>query len=670
MSRLFFVKQSLNRKFPMNDKNWKSSLRKFKDPEWKNKRVLDYVSKLQFKRYDPKMVKPHFIGLDTETYASNGNLIVLCNSDNSEMIRGNANDRPSINDYFDYFRRLADGHALPIFVLWNMKFDASIILKSLPEVEYERFYWGCIKAEIEGAKKAEYESTYDGIHIKYLNKKSLELKKGKNTIYLYDAAQFFGKSLEKAASDDYYAKALKEKFKITSGKEYNGKYKDKKFPDKIEMKEMREIEKYCQLDCVLTARLMEIWVDDFHANFGFYPDRYYSAGYLTANLFKYHLEDFSMFADIPYAVQKLAWTSYFGGRFEIFERGMFENIYHYDINSAYPYAMALLPDLLHGKWIHVTNEADFAKYGQEMGFARIDVEIDEKNVAPFPYRDLEGMILFPSGKIVTSITHHEYFAARKCGYNFKIKKLDGFCFIPQGKGKTPFNLLIEDMYKKRLEMKGKAEGQSTVYKVLVNSGYGKFAQSKPEPKGFFNPVIASFITGKCRAMILEAAANHKDKVIMMATDGIFCKEPIPEIEKVTGKKVLGEWDSEFHPNFRLAMAGVYSFNTKEDLKLETKARGHVLSVKDNKGNMVSFDFDEYKLTYNKEKERYVYVLERERPIALSQAARESKYSVDLIGKFVKYSKEIDINGDTKRDWFRDLKNMKDHVKSFTLEIDL
>ncbi|MCB0509127.1 MAG: hypothetical protein KDC82_00095, partial [Bacteroidetes bacterium] len=94
------------------------------------------------------------------------------------------------------------------------------------------------------------------------------------------------------------------------------------------------------------------------------------------------------------------------------------------------------------------------------------------------------------------------------------------------------------------------------------------------------------------------------------------------------------------------------------------------TIKDEKGNSHSFDFDDYKLTWSKEKEKYVYVLERERPVALSQAARESLYSVDLIGKFIKYKKDIDINGDSKRDWFRDLKNMKDHTTSQTLEIDI
>ena len=50
------------------------------------------------------------------------------------------------------------------------------------------------------------------------------------------------------------------------------------------------------------------------------------------------------FNDIDYDIQDLAYKCYFGGHFEIFYKGNLENIHHADINSAYPFAMAQIPN--------------------------------------------------------------------------------------------------------------------------------------------------------------------------------------------------------------------------------------------------------------------------------------------------------------------------------------
>lgn len=49
--------------------------------------------------------------------------------------------------------------------------------------------------------------------------------------------------------------------------------------------------------------------------------------------------DIPKFDFIPYQVNDLAYSSYFGGRFEMLKRGFIGTAYLYDVNSAYPYAL-------------------------------------------------------------------------------------------------------------------------------------------------------------------------------------------------------------------------------------------------------------------------------------------------------------------------------------------
>ena len=80
------------------------------------------------------------------------------------------------------------------------------------------------------------------------------------------------------------------------------------------------------------------------------------------------------------------------------------------------------------------------------------------------------------------------------------------------------------MYKQRLNQKD--EGQKSIYRIIINSLYGKTAQIKPVPTNFFSPVVCSYITGKCRSMLLEAVKNNKEDIIAFATDAIFSRKPI------------------------------------------------------------------------------------------------------------------------------------------------
>lgn len=636
-----------------SSKLWYNQLKEFLSKEWKNKTLL-LPNKLEFRPIDIKEYQemPIVIAIDTETFAKNGNLICLCNSENENTLYGSVDSMPTIDQIFDYLRALQNNKKNVMFVAYNLKFDASILLKSLNQ-DLDRFY------------NEEFEiTTESGIKIKYLNKKALTFRKKTNSIMIFDALQYFlgagktedGKSSSKL--DDVARTYLGEQ------KSYTGKYQDKKFPDKIEEKELKLIVEYCQKDCVLTKKIMEIWLQAFKANFKFYPDKLYSAGYVAIQVLRSKLKYFSVFRNIPYAVQDLAYNSYFGGRFEITAKGFMENIHHYDIRSAYPYAMSMMPDFNYGKWTKIYSVDEFKKHENEVGFYKIRVKVNEKDIAPFMFRESHGNVLTPQGEFITHTTSMELDKALKY-YDIEIKKIVGYSFTPAYKDETEFNKLVKEMYVTR--MKQTNEGQKYVYKVIINSLYGKFAQNKPEPKGIFNPVACSYVTGHTRSILLDSAKDNKKDIRMFATDGIFSTKKL----NLSIGKDLGQFEYTFHPKFILLMAGIYSYNTETEKKMNVKNRGFGLrcfTEPDKNGDRkeLIFDLDQYAIV--EEKGEYYYKLINMRPVAISTALIQEKYTEENIGQMEFIDKKIDLNGDHKRNWFKKIKTVYDFSNSQTITL--
>lgn len=93
---------------------------------------------------------------------------------------------------------------------------------------------------------------------------------------------------------------------------------------------------------------------------------------------------------------------------------------------------------------------------------------------------------------------------------------------------TAFQRYVEDFY--RMKSEATDEVRRYLYKVLLNSLYGKFIQSREVEDGdghvtwkhgpLYHPFIASLITGHTRAVMHRL--EHQTKAIHTATDGVFC----------------------------------------------------------------------------------------------------------------------------------------------------
>ncbi len=618
-------------------------------PEALSKESLDWnlqkiMNTLTYKHVDSAgfQIRPTIIGFDTETYASNGDILTLCLSDGNHIeFKNNEMDFEKIVNFFKpYIQKNV------IFFAWNLGFDAMILLKNLG-------------LKIQDLKDNDFKLKEKNFNIFYIPKKALSISdKTKHAVKFYDVASLFNKQPLDLASKKYLGKQ----------KEYTGKYQNKQFPNDIlkDEKESKLIIDYCILDAKLTQQLTEFWLDKFYESFGMYPTKFHSAGTIAMQFLHTKLKSWSSFFTTPYSIQELAYKTYFGGRFEVLKRGTFSNVFHYDINSAYPYVMSIIPDFSKGKWIKVNSKKDLNL--NYFGFYEIKVKVNEKVISPFLFRpDEELSIFMPNGKFKTYTTSSELKVALE-KYDIKLLSVKGFYFIPDTNGKTQFNKIIETMYQHRLNQTD--EGQKHVYKIIINSIYGKTAQTKPIPTSFFSPVVTSTITGYCRSMLLDAVANNKNDIIAFATDGIFSTKPL-KLPITANQKLLGQWSFEFHRDFTIFMSGIYSFNYYDHKsKLwnrQTRSRGFKIKCVKNNGDFYMLDLDDCKVEYNVDKSKFFIKINYILPNTISASIVQSK--IRNIGKMEINAKEIDLNGDSKRFWLQDIKNLNTQQNSSCLDVE-
>jgi hypothetical protein len=277
---------------------------------------------------------------------------------------------------------------------------------------------------------------------------------------------------------------------------------------------------------------------------------------------------------VPAWAIEAARMSYYGGWFETFVNGVIPTTtYAYDINSAYPYAIAKLPCLLHGEWTRGEGEPGPLPAGH---YRLINARFTGRSdfIGTMPHRDSAGGISRPRH---TAGWHwqHEVDAARAAKTISKVAVDEWVEYRPCSC--PPPLRAIEELYEGRLKV-GKNSPAGKAKKLVYNSAYGKMAQSIGMPK-FANSIYASLITSHCRTMILQAIATHPQKakaVAMIATDGIVFLTPHKKLDVHPTR--LGAWDSSEHQNLSILMPGLYwDDESRESIRtggnLTLKSRG-------------------------------------------------------------------------------------------------
>lgn len=557
----------------------------------------------------------HVFALDTET-DENGNIMLL--ADNEENYLELDDITPQKVIQFLFSKRYQGSWNF----FYNLTFDAEVILKTLGKVLYNY------------TKTRNLSFKFEGYAIQYIPQKKLAIMKGHHSTVFFDIAQYYHESLDQAylhnigKLPDWYADI---------------KSKRKKFTRYFYKHNARKIRRYCFADCVFTRELADHWIKLFHKAFGFHAQRWISSGYLAEKVLINGKIPFPRFSDLAYNVQELAWRSYYGGRFEILKRGFIGQAYLYDINSAYPFALANIPDIAKGKWVQSDKILDNAL----IGFFKIEADIpDLKYVPPFPFKK-NNRLIFPSGKFITYCTLAEL---RACKNPEFYTILESWQYLDDNPS-YPYKEFVESIYEKRLALKQENNPLQLPLKVILNSIYGKTAQRKGNKIGnLFSPIIASTITGTTRAMLFEFVEDHgiEKDTVSFATDSIITTKKI-EI----GSEKLGDFKFENSgDDVYVLQNGIYRFN-----KIWKKRGIGTL------GNRSIEHLD----TIEKDGKLYqVFNLTRVNRLRTSILSN----TLSDIGKFSTVQRLVNLNADRKRMWFEDLKDINDRKMIDSLPISL
>lgn len=242
-------------------------------------------------------------------------------------------------------------------------------------------------------------------------------------------------------------------------------------------------------------------------------------------------------------------ATYYGGWFEIMAHGHAGTVYEYDLNSAYPAAIANLPCAC-GEWS--VNRTGSLPDDDSLAVVACRATGSDRWIGGLPFRTTRGTIMHPR-KSQGWYWWHEILAAQAAGLIDDVHVFEYWQYEPCGH--PPPLAGITRLYKDRLKA-GKDTPEGKARKLVYNSVYGKFAQSVGQPR-FGNALYASLITSDCRTRILNAIATHPDRsdaVVMVATDGIYFTSPhdgLPVSDQ------LGEWSLEQHTGLTLFKPGVY-----------------------------------------------------------------------------------------------------------------
>lgn len=519
------------------------------------------LKRKQYRRLAASKKRREGIAFDSETYK--GNIYLLAASDGKYL------DDISAESVLAFLFKYQDS--------WNFFFsgdyDWDVILKLLPP--------HILKKYVEAGKLA---FLVYGYKIEVVSKKFLRISKGHKTAHFYDIAQFFDnvslvqahrnvfahdlvlhldkeqKEYDKNKTPENGSNLAKARLALHKwdnlhfGLGYLGmKYSRALVTKRDYMRNKKILQKYVTDDCKRTKELADYWVDAFFSEYGFYPKWWYSAGYLAEKVLIKNGVSMPLFAEIPYGAQKLASESYVAGRIETLRAGYIQRAYQYDINSAYPMALADLPDLADGRWVTGSKIHPRAR----LGFFRIIATIGNVRVAPFPFRK-KGAIYFPTGTFETVITLAELKAVEDDPL-IKYTVLESWQFIPHPNCGFPFHKFILEQYQKRQRLGNNPVAKPI--KVILNSIYGKTGQRVEGIIGnLFNPVVFAYITGYTRAQVYTTVKRYglEKDVIAFATDSITTSMPISNCSSELGGLKLAN-DGELFQ----AGNGLYHFAGKK-----------------------------------------------------------------------------------------------------------
>lgn len=465
-------------------------------------------------------------GADTETVNGAPHTLQITGRDGSFLYYVNKFDILEVFlNHID--ERLKRGQMAGVY-FHNLNFDLPVLFSNEPlkswtasQFEINRHDWKC----------------YVNCEKRFFAKMS---KQGHKTIYVIDSFGFLTTSLERIA-------------KILQVPD-----KKLKKPEGLGEIALRtpEFEAYAIRDAEIEYAFAQ-WIHKIHQLFSVrlsvsLPQM---ASYIFRSMF---LRKGDVISFPPTEVVKPSLLSYHGGKNGFYTpAGVYHNCSEIDINSAYPYAMKVLPSFLKGQYVH-TNQFIAGLCGVYSITGRVNCKYNL--LFDHAFRPVRGE--FKN----LWVTGYEIEAGLKYG-ELEIDTIHGHVWIPDPKEpRNPLGDYVDYFYEKK-NTTPKSDPMYNFYKLTMNACYGKFVQCiekrtiedvdapdftitekggtiKVEERvkyftagGLFQPFIASQITARVRVMLHEL--EHKFEAIHSATDSI------KTLKNITGEtKELGGYKLE------------------------------------------------------------------------------------------------------------------------------
>lgn len=278
--------------------------------------------------------------------------------------------------------------------------------------------------------------------------------------------------------------------------------------------------------------------------------------------------------EIPDEVMPAVYGAYFGGRIECLKIGEIGEVHTHDIRSAYPAVLASLPSMKGGTWIRKNGHASKTRLElNPFTLYRVMYAVPWLSpVRPFPYRDSQGSVAYPSEGHVW-VWHAELEAAIDTfGDDLEYEIKERWTCEGVDLDSRPFQNEIVQWYNQRREFKANdMHAEQMGIKLGLNSMYGKLAQGQfgyPTKPKYQHYAYAGLITSGTRAKLLQAVAGNESSIVAFATDGIFSTESLD----VNLSTSIGGWDTQKVSDFFMLKSGMYTFGGDDGIRT-SKARG-------------------------------------------------------------------------------------------------
>lgn len=441
-----------------------------------------------------------------------------------------------------------------VFVGFFFSYDVEMICRDLPaNIKRRLFKPRLILCRETGGYKKD-RVTYKNWELTYIKRKYFSVKRKDKGygITIYDISGFFTGFPDRSFIGVLQQMKIPVPQEIVEGKESRSRFAWSDYPT---------VKKYNEIELKLMSQLAQ-QIYQLTESQNLTPQRWYGSSAVGNHaLRKWKIAEY-MRRTVQANMSGYFWDAitraYFGGRIEAFKLGSFREIFSYDINSAYPAAIALLPATRENHFIYTQ------RYRMGFGIWHVRYNFPRSiNIGVFPFRLSDGSIKFPlsgegwywSPEIEVALKH----------WPNSVDIVEGY-YIADPKKSTPFKTLFPQLYNQRAKYKKAGNLAHFIIKIVLNSIYGKFAQ-KVGRADFKNFTWAGWITSYTRARLREAVIGHEKNIVAFSTDGIYSLKPLP----LKASTRLGGWDYSEYDRGTILMSGVYLL---EGEKNKTGERGY------------------------------------------------------------------------------------------------